>query len=395
MNLGPAVAAGARRVPRRRAEPHQDAGHAVPGGRGRSQDPGDDRAERVTATETANEAGGGVKLARKDFQSDQEVRWCPGCGDYGDPRRDPVLACPSTGVKPEDLVFVSGIGCAARFPYYMNTYGVHGIHGRAPAIATGVALGAARPARVGDRRRRRHAVDRWQPPDPRAAPQREPQDPDVQQPDLRPHQGPVLADERGRQGHEVDAVRLARPAVQPDVGRARRGGVVRRAHPRHGPQAHDRDVPPRATSTGAPSFVEIYQNCNVFNDGAFDTILNKDARAEHAHRPEARRADPLRCRAGVRCGAERVRRSRDRRRRRRRHRQAGRARRAPARPVARVSLLVALADQPTTPTPVGVFRAVERPSYEDEMQRQLVDAAAKGPGDLDSLLRSAPTWTVG
>ena len=84
--------------------------------------------------------------------------------------------------------------------------------------------GPSRPRRVGDRRRRRHAVDRRQPPDPRAAPQREPQDPDVQQPDLRAHQGPVLADERGRQDHEVDAVRLARPPVQPDLGRARRRG---------------------------------------------------------------------------------------------------------------------------------------------------------------------------
>ena len=103
---------------------------------------------------------------------------------------------------------------------------------------------SSRPQRVGDRRRRRHAVDRRQPPDPRAAPQREHQDPDVQQPDLRPDQGPVLTDERDGQGHQVDAVRLARPPVQPDLGRARRRGDVRRPHPRHGPQAHDRDVPP-------------------------------------------------------------------------------------------------------------------------------------------------------
>ena len=125
-------------------------------------------------------------------------------------------SCPSSGVAPENTVFVSGIGCAARFPYYMNTYGMHSIHGRAPAIATGSGAGPPRPRRVGHRRRRRHAVDRRQPPDPRAAPQREPHDPDVQQPDLRAHQGPVLADQRGRQGHQVDAVRLARPAVQPD-----------------------------------------------------------------------------------------------------------------------------------------------------------------------------------
>src|SRR5246127_2989824 len=81
-------------------------------------------------------------LTKKDFQSDQEVRWCPGCGDYG------ILTAiqfmlPETQIKPEELVFVSGIGCAARLPYYMNTYGVHSIHGRAPALATGVAL--ARP----------------------------------------------------------------------------------------------------------------------------------------------------------------------------------------------------------------------------------------------------------
>src|SRR4051812_15345668 len=80
-----------------------------------------------------------VKLARKDFQSDQEVRWCPGCGDYS------VLAAvqfllPELGVRLENTVFVSGIGCSSRFPYYMDTYGMHSIHGRAPAIATGIAV---------------------------------------------------------------------------------------------------------------------------------------------------------------------------------------------------------------------------------------------------------------
>src|SRR5690348_7457269 len=80
-----------------------------------------------------------VKLARKDFMSDQEVRWCPGCGDYS------VLAAvqfllPELGVRPEKTVFISGIGCSSRFPYYMETYGMHSIHGRAPAIASGVAV---------------------------------------------------------------------------------------------------------------------------------------------------------------------------------------------------------------------------------------------------------------
>ena len=82
------------------------------------------------------------ETTRKDWSSDQEVRWCPGCGDYSI-LAAVQLALPDMGVRREDVVFVSGIGCAARFPYYMNTYGMHSIHGRAPAIATGLAM--ARP----------------------------------------------------------------------------------------------------------------------------------------------------------------------------------------------------------------------------------------------------------
>ncbi|HVU33471.1 MAG TPA: thiamine pyrophosphate-dependent enzyme, partial [Opitutaceae bacterium] len=83
-----------------------------------------------------------LPLTVKDFKTDQEVRWCPGCGDYA------ILAAvqgvmPKLGIAREDIVFVSGIGCSSRFPYYMNTYGMHSIHGRAPAIATGLA--ATRP----------------------------------------------------------------------------------------------------------------------------------------------------------------------------------------------------------------------------------------------------------
>ncbi|MBT4303527.1 MAG: 2-oxoacid:ferredoxin oxidoreductase subunit beta, partial [Actinobacteria bacterium] len=73
---------------------------------------------------------------RADWQSDQEVRWCPGCGDYSILTAMQLLM-PELGVRRENTVFISGIGCAARFPYYMNTYGMHSIHGRAPAIATG------------------------------------------------------------------------------------------------------------------------------------------------------------------------------------------------------------------------------------------------------------------
>src|SRR5918999_3297155 len=90
----------------------------------------------------ASTNGEPLTLTKKDFVSDQETRWCPGCGDYA------ILASvqqlmPELGVPPERTVFVSGIGCAGRFVYYMDTYGVHGIHGRATALATGIAT--ARP----------------------------------------------------------------------------------------------------------------------------------------------------------------------------------------------------------------------------------------------------------
>src|SRR4029079_4535007 len=120
----PAAEARARRVPRRcgRLQPRHRA--AVACGRGRRRDRGDARMSE--------------KLTMRDYKTDQEVRWCPGCGDYA------ILAAmqsfmPELGIERERTVFVSGIGCAARFPYYMNTYGMHSIHGRAPAIATGLA----------------------------------------------------------------------------------------------------------------------------------------------------------------------------------------------------------------------------------------------------------------
>ena len=119
--------------------------------------------------------GGVIQLTAKDFKSDQEVRWCPGCGDYA------ILNAvqsfmPELGLTRERIVFVSGIGCAARFPYYMQTYGMHSIHGRAPAIATALRV-PPRLVRVGRDRRRRRPLHRRQPLDPRAAPQRQPEDP--------------------------------------------------------------------------------------------------------------------------------------------------------------------------------------------------------------------------
>ena len=130
-----------------------------------------------------------MTLTKKDFETDQQVRWCPGCGDYA------ILAqvqklMPELGIERHNTVFISGIGCSSRFPYYMNTYGMHSIHGRAPAIATG--LKATRPElsvwvvtgdgdslSIGGN----HTIHML-------APKRGSQDPALQQPHLRPHQGP-------------------------------------------------------------------------------------------------------------------------------------------------------------------------------------------------------------
>src|ERR1019366_8689977 len=87
---------------------------------------------------TIAENGTAPKLTAKDFASNKEVKWCPGCGDYSILKQVQTVL-PDFGVPKEDIVFISGIGCAARFAYYMNTYGMHSIHGRAPAIATGLA----------------------------------------------------------------------------------------------------------------------------------------------------------------------------------------------------------------------------------------------------------------
>ena len=210
---------------------------------------------------------------RKDWMSDQEVRWCPGCGDYS------ILAAlqllmPELGVRREDTVFISGIGCAARFPYYMNTYGMHGIHGRAPAIATGLAM--ARPD-----------LDIWV----------------------------ICGDGDGLSiggNHLIHALRrninlkillfnnqiygLTKGQYSPtsEVGKVTKStpfgsldnpfnplSVALGAEASFVARTHDMDRQHmvetfrRAHDHHGAAFVEIYQNCNVFNDGAFEEITAK------------------------------------------------------------------------------------------------------------------------
>ena len=155
----PARDAAARRVPRRRPLAHLGARPAVLHGRARrrhlhapsrsSRDrPPTSGCRSAASARSPTSPTTPAKQTKRDFTSDQEVRWCPGCGDYV------ILAAvqsflPELGLKRENIVFVSGIGCSSRFPYYLDTYGMHSIHGRAPAIATGLATSRAATCRSG------------------------------------------------------------------------------------------------------------------------------------------------------------------------------------------------------------------------------------------------------
>jgi 2-oxoglutarate/2-oxoacid ferredoxin oxidoreductase subunit beta len=332
-----------------------------------------------------------VQLAKKDFQSDQETRWCPGCGDYA------ILATvqglmPELGVPPERMVFVSGIGCAGRFVYYMDTYGMHGIHGRAPALATGIAT--ARPdlsvwVVVGDGdalsiggNHLIHALRRNVPikillfnnqiyglTKGQYSPTSE--------------VGKVTKSTPfGSEDHPFNAAALALGAEASFV--ARTIDVERK---------HAAAVLREVAEHQGSAFVEIYQNCNVFNDGAFDAVRGKSGapnqiRLEHGQ--------PIRFGAD---GERGVVRDAD-----------GGLGTAPVDEVGEEALVVHdahnedpshafalahLAERPTEPTPIGVLRAVDRPVYGSERKRELADAhAGASLADVDALLHSGDVWTV-
>ncbi len=331
-------------------------------------------------------------LTRDDFVSDQEVRWCPGCGDYA------ILAAvqsamPSLGVPPEKMVWVSGIGCSSRFPYYMNTYGIHGIHGRAPAIATGVAT--ARPdlqvwVVTGDGdglsiggNHFIHALRR-----------------NVNlkillfnnqiygltkgQYSPTSEKGKVTKSTPfGSLEHPFNPVALALGAEATFV--ARTLDVERK----HLPQ-----IIQRAAEHRGSAFIEIYQNCNIFNDGAFVALTGKEGRSQN--RIYLEHGKPIRFGAGNEKGVRMT--------------SEGRAEVVDVAEVGEGDLLVhdehrddpslafalsRIASGPSEPTPIGVFRDVQRPVYGDGMEQQLrVAAEQQGPGDLSRLLGSGDTWSV-
>jgi 2-oxoglutarate ferredoxin oxidoreductase subunit beta len=326
------------------------------------------------------------KLTAKDFKTDQEVRWCPGCGDYA------ILAAlqsfmPELDVPKEKIVFVSGIGCAARFPYYMETYGMHSIHGRAPAIATGLATsrpdlsvwvvtGDGDALSIGGNHLI-HALRRnvnvkillfnneiygltkgqYSPTSPLGT---------------RTKSTPM-----GSLDWPFNPLSLAIGAEASfvaraiDTDRAHLTGVLRTAAEHRG-----------------SAFVEIFQNCNIYNDGAFDFV-----REDKTNRIYLEHGKPIRFGEEQEKGV--------------RQRDDGSVEIVDVSDESELLVHDAHHEQPSAAfalsrltqstvgaTPIGVFRDVVRPVYDDLMSEQLEVARAKHEGDLAGLLHAGDTWKL-
>ena len=393
-----------------------------------------------------------ARSATKDFKSDQEVRWCPGCGDYA------ILAAfqaflPELEVPRENIVVISGIGCSSRLPVLREQLR-DALDPRPRAGDRHRARGVpARPVGLGHHRRRRRAVHRRQPPDPRAAPQRQHQDPAVQQQDLRADQGPVLAHlaSGARSPSRRRSARWTTRSTRCRWRSAPRPRFVARTI--DSDRRHLTSVLRAAADHRGTAFVEIYQNCPIFNDDAFALLKQASATAERLIKLE--HGEPVRFAGGTRglrfgphgeleavevaaaeglgksdaaaeglgksdAAAEGLReiRSRGRRPRQIRHRgrrprqirhrgrrprqighrgrsgHADHSRRAPRRPVLRVRA-VAAGHADFRHTPVGVFRQVEQASYDQLMaSRSTRPAAGAVPATSPRCWPGNDTWEV-
>jgi len=331
-----------------------------------------------------------LALNKKDFTSDQEPRWCPGCGDYA------ILAAvqsfmPELGIQPENTVFVSGIGCSGRFTYYMDTYGFHGIHGRAPAIATGIATanpglsvwvvtGDGDALSIGGNHLI-HALRR-----------------NVNLKILL-FNNQIYGLTKGQYSptSEVGKVTKSTPFGSVDrpfdpVALALGAAATFVARTIDNDRKHLTDVLRQAAEHPGAAFVEIYQNCNVFNDGAFDLLRDK---AQGAHNQiRLVHGEPIIFDEGTRCVRLGV---------------NGRLEVAAVDdtdpdtiithdvhgPPSLAFTLAHLSQGPTEPTCIGVFREVERDAYGEAVHAQIAQATERlGEGELEKLLHGGDTWTV-
>ncbi|GIH12292.1 2-oxoacid:ferredoxin oxidoreductase subunit beta [Rugosimonospora africana] len=337
-----------------------------------------------------------IKLTTKDFKSDQEVRWCPGCGDYA------ILAAvqsfmPELGIPRERIVFISGIGCSSRFPYYMNTYGMHSIHGRAPAIATG--LSVSRPdlsvwVVTGDGdalsiggNHLIHALRR-----------------NVNLKILL-FNNKIYGLTKGQYSptSEVGKITKSTPVGSTDspfnpISLALGAEASFVARTIDSDRKHLQSVLRAASQHQGSAFIEIYQNCNIFNDGAFD-VLKEPAtrddfliRLEHG-KPITFGADGEWCvvhpPGGFGLSVERT-------------AETDQAHvlvhDATVADPAYAFALSRLPDLDLRHTPIGLFRSVDRPAYDNLVREQVTAAQSKLTRGLDeefaALLGSGDTWTI-
>ena len=330
---------------------------------------------------------------KKDFQTDQEIRWCPGCGDYA------ILSAVQSvfadlNIPKEKFVIISGIGCSSRFPYYMNTYGFHTIHGRAPAVATGlkvvrpdlevwVATGDGDSLSIGGN----HTIHM-----------------------LRRNVGlKVLmfnnriygltkgqyspTSEIGKKTKSTPYGTADRPFNPISLAIGAEATFVARSVDVF--QTHLKDTLKKAAAHKGSAYIEILQNCNIFNDGAWDTITEKDARSEHVVQLE--HGKPLifgkNRDKGIRLTGLDLEvvalgdgiTEKDLLVHDEHHPRASYA-----------FLLAHMESRPGFPTPIGVLRSwPDVPRYEDVINAQLQEVQArKGKGDLAKLLRAGDTWEV-
>lgn len=333
-------------------------------------------------------------LTAKDFATDQEVRWCPGCGDYS------ILAqvqkvMPTIGVPKENIVIISGIGCSSRFPYYMNTFGMHSIHGRATAVASG--LKATRPElsvwivtgdgdslSIGGN----HTIHLLR------------RNFDV---NILVFNNQIYGLTKGQYSptSEEQKITKSTPVGSIDhpfnplaLALGADASFIARSMDRD--PKHLQAMLSRSHQHKGSSFLEIYQNCNIFNDGAFEIFTEKSTKPEEALFLE--QGKPLVFGANQQKGIKLD----------------------GLRPVVvelgdtynlddlwihdetdfyKAQTLVRLFDNPSEinhfPRPFGVFFAKERACYEDMLQLQIQEAiATKGKGDLNKLLRGREVWTI-
>lgn len=333
-----------------------------------------------------------VIYTSKDFATDQDVRWCPGCGDYSILKQVQSIM-PEIGMSKEDIVFISGIGCSSRFPYYMDTYGMHSIHGRAPAIASGLksvnpdlsvwlVTGDGDALSIGGN----HLIHMLR------------RNPDInvllfnneiygltkgQYSPTSPEGRVTKSTPMGSIDHPFNPLALAAGADATFIARAMDRDPK-----------HLRQILLRGAEHKGTSLLEIYQNCNVFNDGAFFTYTDKETKA--ANTVFLEHGEPLVFAEGtkgvkldgfvpvvvelsdaspndlwIHDEADRV----------------------------KASLLTRFFDDPSDekplPRPFGVFYVEDRPTYEDKLNAQ-VDGALEtiGEPDLDALIRGKNTWTI-